>query len=849
MALNDRERDQAIEWVRDLFANDLTRVILSVIILLSVLPLRWLASYDVVFFGFFAVEVSLRGMLVYHDIQRRSLNRVEALFLFFDVLATLSFLPIEVIWDDIRLLRLFRLSRMLLLLSFWGPMVREVGLILGKRERRYQFSFVIVTVLILAFTSAVVLEHFRVRGIDFNADGNPSNDHSFWSMLWWSFLQIESADNILKDPNASLGFFFSILLTVCGLFLFSFLIGIGNSMVEELVALSRERRMGLRRHTVIGNITPHSEVLLRELVSYYAKSFRSPRIITLGSVPVRYDYMHEGNLKPVRYRQGSPLSGHDLIKVDADRATRVILLGQSDRPLSDSEVVSQVLSVREVSPECAIYAEIFHARNIQAALEAGGARTVPIMASRLVSLFVANIIVFPGVEEVYQELLTSRGDEIYTCIFDEGAMAGRKPPSGPLLPFGELLDRAHRAHGVVLLGHLLRDDREPTGFSHALLPGTPLADASFPAVAPVDQLRGFFGVAANFEGMKNFVDSLPDVSSAAEPYTDVGVPTFGVCPGASALHSLLICGFHEGLVDFCEELILFSRVPRIFLMVPESCSVESVVRLFADRAVEPGSSAHPGTRTSFVAGPPGKIHYFVAGEADRVGTIQILRGDWSDERVLLEQRGSDYHYRLEDIDAVLLTYVPDEADPDARTALAFLKLMRMKDLHHPALRPGFRLFCEAKQSDKATLFQRRFRDPVARQGTGCPSVSIVAAESSRNAFLAQAVFVPGIVTIYRELLSQHGVYLCKLLPEPPPDPTAPLTFGQLLSVLYRRDGFILIGVELADSADRHDRRLVVNPAPRHQDYSFSAGQLTAIYAVGGFANARTGPLCPGCFAR
>lgn len=837
MTVGAASSNPVVERLRDLFALDLTKVILSIIILASVLPVPWVQSFAVVFFGIFSVELALRGYVILHDLRNHTLNRLELVVFAFDLAATLSFLPVEAFWDDARLLRLFRLSRMLLLISYWGPIVREVGLVISKRERRYQLSFVMVSVVILAFTSAIILDHFRVQGIDFNGDGNSQNDGSFWSMLWWAFLQIESPDNLLKDPNLSLAFFFSIFLTVFGLFLFSFLVGIGASIVEELVQLSKERRIGMRQHSVICNLSLHNRVLLEELVAYYAKSFRAPKLITLGPVERRYDYMHEGALRKIRYREGSALTSHDLIKVDADRARRVILLGQRDHESSDSEVISQILSVREVNPRCDIYAELFHADNLDAARRAGRSdegRTVPLLANRLVSLYLANLIVFPGVERVFAELLSSTGEEIYTCVYEKGVMSGLRPPSGAILPFPELLARGHRAHGVLLLGHLLDDPASPTGIAHAFLPGA--GPWHHPVVPEVSRLRGFFGVATNFSALRDLVASLPDVGPAtpeAAPLEEL--PRFAICPGATHLRELLICGFHAGTVAFCEELILFTHVPRLHLLVPEGHDREAVARAFCELPLDPTGLREDATRVRFVAKGDGVVGYTL-GEAE--GVLQIRWGDWSDEQVLLGEQGA---HRLAELDAVLLSYLPTEPDPDARSALALLKLIRIKEERPDLLKAGFRIFCEVQNDEKAALYQRRFGD--AGGAHGCSTITIVAAETMRNAFLAQGVFVPGIFMIYRELLGQAGVYLSKLIPQGPAT-DATLEYGPLVSELYRQKGLLLVAIELADSGG--ERRLAVSPTPKSPSYRFRRSDLLAAYVIGDPSTLVPGQPCPGC---
>lgn len=838
---HQQSSEEMAEWFRDLFESDFTRLALSVLIILSVMP--WFEVYALVFFAIFAVELFGRVAVLRDDLRQRSINRVELLFLVIDVIATLSFLPIEVLWDDIRYLRLIRLSRMLLLVGYWGPIAREIWTILIKRERRYQIFFIVASVAILSFIAAVLLYHFNRGKVD-----DPAQ---FWTFLWWSFRQIEDPGNMVQDPKATLAFFCSVFLTLSGLFIFSFLIGIATSVVEELVKVGRERRIGLRRHSVICNISPHTRVLLEELVTYYAKSLRLPKIITMGPAESRYNYMYEERLRRIRYRQGQALSTHDLQKVDADRARRVILLGNRDREASDSEIVSQILSVREVNPDSNIYAEIYRRDNVQAAQRAGGPRTVPVLADQLVNLFLAKIVAFPGVEPIYTELLTSQGEEIYTCVYDYGAMENRRRPSGTMLPFGELMERCHRAHGVILLGHLLADDRGPTGFIHSLNPGgrrRPDRPAR-PIIPDVASLRGFFGVASNFTRLREFVDSLPDVSAARRGQGQGArggpVPGFGVCPIGACLSRLLICGFHDGLIDCCEQLILFCDELEVFVMVPDESHVDRVVETFVERREDGGI---PGLehRVRFSRGRgSGAIDYTEEQHPERRGRIQIISGDWANENTMLEHPDSGYQFAQ--MDAVLFTYSLGEPDPDARTALGLIKLINLKETHPERMKPDLRIVCEVQNTEKAELFQRRFGRSSREASSPCHPISIVAAESMRNALMAQAIFVPGIDTIYRELLSEEGEEVCKLLVSEPVDPGIRLSFGQLLATLYQRDDLLLLAVELQDPVE--GRRLVVNPRHGSPDYTFNAGELVSIFAIGEYTNLpRATAACPACFS-
>jgi len=836
------------EWFRDQFSSDLTKLLLSLLILVSVLPFEWLQTATLlwVFFAIFAAELYGRAAVLRDDLRRRSISRVELVFLVIDVVAVLSFLPLETIflWDDMRLLRLFRLARMLLLLGYWGPMAREIWTILAKRERRFQLFFVGAAVVILSFVSAVLLFHFPGQRVDFNDDGDPTNDR-FGSMLWWSFRQVEDPGNLLEDASMTAAFICSVVLTISGLFVFTFLIGIANSVVEELVRVARERRLGMRRHSVICNIDEYARFLLEELVAYYTKGLRTPRIITMGAAENRYHYMYSPTLRRIRYRPGRPLSTHDLEKVDADRARRVILRGYRDREGSDSEIVSQVLSVRQLNPHCSIVAELFRRDNVHAALQAGGRNTIPILTNQLVGRFLAKILVFPGVEDVHTELLSSAGVEIYSCIYGYGSLQRIEPPTQALPSFGALLEDCYRAHGVVLLGYLLADDREPSGLRVAI--GTDEgADGVTEATASPAHggLRGFFGLAPNFDHLSDFVASIPFAAGQGSANPDErGIPELALCPVATKLDSILVCGFHDGLVDTFVQLFFYTPELNIYVLVPSEAQVAQVVSAFVDRPAEGLSAAAQDQGLQFRSARAGEI---TCHHSRHRGVVRVFTGDWSKEETMLKNAAAGY--RLDGMDAVVFTHTPGESDPDARTALGLLKLIRLKETRRDAVRPDLRVLCEVQSIEKAELLHKRFAGGDSSEGSSCHPLSVVSTETIRDAMLAQAVLIPGVAAIFRSLLGEGGPEVCKLRPAKRPKGGTALTFGKLLSALYRRDRLILIAVELQD--DGGGRKLVSCPEPGTEESEFDSGQIVGVVALGDPKQiAPSEERCGHCFSR
>jgi len=404
------------------------------------------------------------------------------------------------------------------------------------------------------------------------------------------------------------------------------------------------------------------------------------------------------------------------------------------------------------------------------------------------------------------------------------------------------------------MGYLVRDEAQTQGFSHVINPGSPRPGGQQPPpeVPPVDRLVGFFGVADHFERVKGFVESMPDVASsrAATPVLDNSMG-LSLCPAAVNLKSILICGFHDGIIDFCEQLVLFCHEVKIFIMVPQKEQIGDVAHAFIHR-VDVDEEAAWARRVTFAKGTAfNRVRYVVdRAPVDRAapgssGQIHIMSGDWSDERVLLSRPRQGYDLRQ--MDAVLLTYSETAADPDARTALGLLKLIRLRETRPEALGAGMRIVCEVNSTEKADLFRHRFGHPDSPSAQGCHPVTIVPAKRLRNSLVAQSIFVPGIANIFSDLLSESGQEICKLLVDHNgADPDQLWTFSELLVSLYHTHGLVLVAVELTDP-DGGDRRVVVNPRPRGDDYRFTAGQLLSIFAVGDTVGmGRTARPCEGC---
>jgi hypothetical protein len=820
MSFPIERRTRWVERLRDLAETDAAKLVLSTLIILSVMPR--LGAYSVFFFFVFALELLSRIVILRDKLREGEFDRTEVILLVVDFFAILSFLPLEPLFKA-RFLRLARLSRMLMLIGYWKPIGREIWIIVMKRERRYQLVFVGSSVVILTLSAAILLYHLRSFGIDFNGNGTLTDDRTpdFWTLVWWAFRQLQDPGNLLSQPSLSLVFAVSLLLTMAGIFLMAFLIGIGTTVVEELVSVGRERPLGFRGHSVIANLGPHSRTLVEELVAYYAKSFRSPRLVTMGSAPSRYDYMYTERLRRVRYRQGAPSIAHDLTKVDAGRARRVILLGKAGRDGSDAEVISQILSVREANPHTLIFAELFDSDNIDAALAAGG-NTVPILTNHFLALLQAQIIASPGSERVYSELLSTHGHEIYTCVFGSGALGNHPAPPPDTIPsFASLLQQGHMRHGVVLLGMLDHARDTPQAFRARLNPRSTVS----PQAA---QLAGFFGIAANFEQLKQATLDPQLYREAPVSETSGERPSFTFAREKTVLNKVLICGMNDGLIELCDQLSILGQQTELYVLVSSPQQQRDLLDLFLARTQARGGNPpfeRLGLRCRYASAGPSRLRYELGDQGTLHGHIHVLVADWSDERSLTA--AAEGYFDLSEIEAVVYTYETAATDPDARTALGLFKLLRLAKQNPSRLHKRLRVFCAIRNEPKAALFERRFANQPSESEE--LHVTVLPIERLRNAFIAQSVFVPGISAIYDALLCEKTQPLCRLVVQRCPEPQRDIDFGELTAELSRHNALVPLAIELSTASGE---QLVVNPLRESDAYRFPAGLLCAVYAIG-----------------
>lgn len=853
-----------------LLETQVVRAVLSLAILTSLLPVPAIERVEPWFLGLFVVELALRvlavaattrpirqaviGAEVVEPTTRRSFASAYGM-LVLDAIALASFLPLPLGAEGARWLRVVRLLRLLALVGYWRRLLVDMWSILARRERLRQVALLGVIVGGLSFAGAVVLHHVHDVPFDADDDGDiDEDDRGFWLLLWWSFRQVQDPGNMLEAPNAVPTVFVSLGLTVFGLLLVSFLIGLGSDVVRELVDHARMRPPGFHDHTVIVNMAPSVQRLLLEVVAYYRKLFPTdspplsprwwsdlrrggiirPRFVVIGEGIEAPEFLRDPAMSRVAYR-ARPDDEEDLIaRADLIEAKRVILLADSSRPHADAQTIRLLLTLVErvrsaerdghvsrAGRTRLVIAEILDDSNIAAAraalATAGGCfRGWVLPTEKLLGLFVASVIRRPGLGDLLAILLTSVGHELYTCFFGVPGLGfqvarpkGVGGPAGALMR--RLADIGLQAGGdqgpVIPLGLLL--DREGTPEAVEVIINPP-ADL----VLDETRVRGFVGVAADFLAMRRWVAAWdePLVTATTTARGEAPVLTRTRRPKTTRM---LVCGFRPGTLYMIEELFRSDPSGEILVLVDDAAARDAALAVLDAHTQLVRRRLLPGRHGVFEPNTDGELTFELPQTPGRLGRLRIEVADWMAKRHLVDLPGGFGH--VADLDAV--TFVAGDAEAsDARTTTTLLELEELCRSGPDARQPV--IVAEVQDTALAARLGARARL------LGHKHVQVYSSQELRAFFLFQTVVVPGFDAVYEELLGAWGQSLVHL--DVATSGTGTRSFVSLGEQL-RAEGKILIAVEIDDG--RGGEQICVAPGVDEPGGVFAATELRGAWVL------------------
>jgi len=633
---------------------------------------------------------------------------------------------------------------------------------------------------------------------------------------------------------------------VFGLFLISFLIGLGTDVVRELMTVSRLRAPGLRGHTVIVHVNAATRPLLVELSHYYQK------LIPEGSLSRRWWRQLAANLRQtvlgprfvvvghnadpppfirrmphIVYRQGAVSEREFMARADIARARRVLVLADSEAQNPDAETIHALLTIHDglhpqgpAGPKRPVLktmpkrrglarlaampaaqdrgrllvAEILDERNLPAAWAAisygaGEVRTFVVHVERLVGLFMACVARVDGIAPVLEELLSSAGHEIYTCFFASPALS-YQAAAIPQLPASPIAAMA-----------LLRGAAATRPPRRALIPIGLLYDEGEGAwvsqrvwltgeaeVQPGKPWVGFVAMAPSFAVVRDFADALQQPPPTAPPRVEVAAPTCARTPDLP-LRRIVVCGFRPATVGLLEALVLAEPAAEILLLVDDEATRTSAIDRFREHRGLTDYRALTVALGSFVAQADGSFVYQPRLRQELAcGRVRLAVGDRTSLLQLVDLPHGFGHAGDLDLALVLAT---GREDSDARTTQSLLALEVVRT--HGGRRSGLRVLAEVVDAELCSRLRRR-----ARQ-VGDEQVQVYSLETLRASFLFQSAVIPAFNLVHGELLGPWGQSFARLQVVTPGRGSC--SFAALAET-FAAGGQQLLGVEAMDGGQR-----------------------------------------------
>ncbi|MBN1770683.1 MAG: hypothetical protein JXB32_05440 [Deltaproteobacteria bacterium] len=865
------------QWIERLLESTGVKALVVLLIALSLLPALdrpWL--HGVLFLPVFGVEFLLRLRLFVarrRSIRRRSARGEpvhdrerrpwEPLLLAFDLLAVVSFVPLWHLCESGRLLRLARLARLAIVVRYAADLLHDLWVVVTRRERLGQLVLLLLTVATLSFVSAALLLYANPE--------SPLHRGDVVEAFWWSFLQMESADNIVRtlhDHPATV--VASVLLTLTGIFLMAFVIGLGTNVVGALVVAARHRPLDLEGHLVLGAPPGAARRILRDLRRLEPRNvrerpgheggFRSParrirrwlggrRIVLAGADPEPPTFLLDADLRGVSYRPTALVDDRGATLVAADQARCVTLVPDDVDPAGDARCLSSALAVSEALVRAAVEdatrlggpvprdlflelratASLPAARPIRDRLHEAGIGCAVLDMESLLGRFLATHVLDPGLDPIYDQVLATAGQTLWVRLTGEDPgrrAAGRAPGLSAELP----LARSWRDHRVVPLGLLVARPgaAPPRGASPlrrtwnctaqlGLGPGAPRP--------PADRVAGLVVLALNEHLARDWARQLA-AGRLDEPDPEPSAPAVRLAEtlelAGHDLRRVLLVGSHPSLPALLAELVRFVPGIEVELLPETTTTVEELAAGLREslRSAAPDATLRrDGTgplRLTLADGRQGGISLHGAeGRLDAAAHV-VERGD------------------LERFDRVaFLSHPAAPAGDDCTTA----RVLRIAD--EATRLDRCRVVVQLESESRAGLLARAVH-AHARPGSA-PPISVLAAEQVRSHLLAHAMLTPGIIPVLEQLLAERGDEFVRLAPAPGTEPSADrVSFGDLLAALARRGPGSITAVGWA--LEREGRwSVTVNPEPAERP---RLDEIRAVYAVANSARLReptTGP--------
>jgi len=295
--------------------------------------------------------------------------------------------------------------------KYWfdGLMSHGTGAMLG---------FLALVVILVVAIDAVVVMALRVEV------AGTGEDQGFWAVVWENLIRTLKANDV--SPGAAWAVRVSmIIVTIIGVFIVANLIGIVSGAFNAKVAELRKGRSRVleKNHTVILGWNSKIHSIIAGLCEANASLRRASIVVLANRDKVAMedeirDRVPDTGRTRIICRTGTTLDQDDLLIASPFSAKSVIILADESEADPDAKIVKTALALirhphRPEGRRLHVVGQIRHSKNLEVARVVGRDEAKWVLAAEKVGQIMAQTSRQPGLSNVYTELLSFHGAEIY----------------------------------------------------------------------------------------------------------------------------------------------------------------------------------------------------------------------------------------------------------------------------------------------------------------------------------------------------------------------------------------------------------------------------------------------------
>ena len=250
-------------------------------------------------------------------------------------------------------------------------------------------------------------------------DGKSSS--SLLGGIWVSLMHAIDAGTLTADAGSFPFMLLMTIVTICGLFITSILIGIINTGIEGKMSNLRKGKSCVLEsgHTIILGFNQNTFTILSELIE--ANSNQKEGVVVIMDPDMEKEEMEDSirqripDTKSTRIicRNGNISDFSDLHVCSPEYAKSIIINSTDDFVTIKAILATTNLLKKNIHSTAYIVGVIQHEENYEAALIAGEGRAEVLFFEDTIARIIAHTCRQPGLSSVFTELFNYNGDEIY----------------------------------------------------------------------------------------------------------------------------------------------------------------------------------------------------------------------------------------------------------------------------------------------------------------------------------------------------------------------------------------------------------------------------------------------------